>query len=71
VYAASGLTISRALSGVAGSITVQLTNGDQARIKAGDSYDIPPGHDAWVEGQEPYVGIEVQSAQEYAKPRLP
>jgi hypothetical protein len=54
---------------VAGSITVQLTSGDQARIKPGDSYDIPPGHDAWVEGKDPFVGIEVQSAQEYAKPR--
>ena len=54
---------------VSGSIMVQLQGGDQALIKAGDSYDIPPGHDAWVEGQVPYVGIEVQGAQEYAKPR--
>ena len=38
-------------------------------IKAGDSYDIPPGHDAWVDGSEPFVGIEVQSAADYAKPR--
>jgi mannose-6-phosphate isomerase-like protein (cupin superfamily) len=53
---------------VTGRITVQLTNGDQASIKAGDSYDIPPGHDAWVEGAEPFVGIEVQSADEFARP---
>ena len=54
---------------VSGSLTVQLTGGDQATIKPGDAYEIPPGHDAWVEGQEPFVGIEVQSAQEFARPR--
>jgi len=54
---------------LAGTISVQLTGGDQARIKAGDSYEIPPGHDAWVEGDGAFVGIEVQSAQEYARPR--
>ncbi len=54
---------------VSGTIVVKLGNGDQATIKAGDSYEIPPGHDAWVEGSEPFVGIEVQSAKEYAKPR--
>ena len=51
-----------------GSITVRLDNGDQATIKAGDSYDIPPGHDAWVDGTAPFVGIEVQSAAQFAKP---
>ena len=53
---------------VSGSLTVRLTNGNQATLKAGDSYDIPPGHDAWVEGSEPFVGIEVQNADQYAKP---
>jgi hypothetical protein len=50
------------------AVAGRLTGGDQARIKAGDSYEIPPGHDAWVEGQEAFVAIEVQSAQDYAKP---
>jgi mannose-6-phosphate isomerase-like protein (cupin superfamily) len=54
---------------VSGRITVRLATGDQATIQSGDSYDIPPGHDAWVEGNEPFVGIEVQSADEFAKPR--
>jgi len=53
---------------VSGQITVRLANGDQASIQAGNSYDIPPGHDAWVEGSEPFVGIEVQSADEFGKP---
>ncbi len=54
---------------VTGSISVRLNSGNQARIRAGDSYGIPSGHDAWVEGEEPFVAIEVQGAQEYAKPR--
>ncbi|HET8851141.1 MAG TPA: cupin domain-containing protein [Ktedonobacteraceae bacterium] len=53
---------------VAGSITVRLQDGTQKTIVAGDAYSIPPGHDAWVEGDEPFVGIEVVSAEQYAKP---
>ena len=47
---------------------VRLNNGIQKTITAGESYTIPPGHDAWVEGNEPYVGFEVVSAEQYAKP---
>ncbi|MNQ57300.1 hypothetical protein D3C85_714500 [compost metagenome] len=53
---------------VSGSITVRLTDGTLKTISAGESYTIPPGHDAWVEGEEPFVGIEVLSADQYAKP---
>ena len=53
---------------VAGHMTVRLQDGTQKTISAGDSYTIPPGHDAWVEGDEPFVGIEVMSAEQYAKP---
>ena len=53
---------------VSGSITVQLNDGTKKNLKAGDAYTIPPGHDAWVEGKERFVGIEVMSADQYAKP---
>jgi quercetin dioxygenase-like cupin family protein len=53
---------------VSGRITVRMKDGTQKTIGAGDSYTIPPGHDAWVEGNEPFVGIEVMSAEQYAKP---
>jgi hypothetical protein len=52
---------------VSGSITVRMQDGTEQTIRAGDSYTIPPGHDAWVEGNEPFVGIEVMSADIYAK----
>ena len=52
---------------VSGRLTVRLKDGTQKTIAPGDSYTIPPGHDAWVEGNERFVGIEVMSAEQYAK----
>ena len=54
---------------VSGRITIQMQDGKKQTIAAGQSYTIPPGHDAWVEGNEPFVGIEVMSAEQYAKPK--
>jgi quercetin dioxygenase-like cupin family protein len=53
---------------VSGAIGVRLQDGTEKTIAAGESYTIPPGHDAWVEGNQPFVGIEVMSAEQYAKP---
>jgi quercetin dioxygenase-like cupin family protein len=53
---------------VSGRITVRLEDGTEKAISAGESYTIPPGHDAWVEGSDTFVGIEVMSAEQYAKP---
>ncbi|MGZ5181534.1 MAG: cupin domain-containing protein [Ramlibacter sp.] len=53
---------------VKGRIKVRMTDGTEKTISAGESYTIPPGHDAWVEGDQPFVGIEVMSADVYAKP---
>jgi quercetin dioxygenase-like cupin family protein len=52
---------------VSGKITIRMSDGTEQTISAGDSYTIPPGHDAWVEGNESFVGIEVLSADEFAK----
>lgn len=51
-----------------GNLKVRLADGTEKSIKAGESYTIPPGHDAWVEGSEPFVAIEVMSADTFAKP---
>ena len=53
---------------VSGRIRVRLKDGTEASVGAGESYTIPPGHDAWLEGNEPFVCIEVMSAEIYAKP---
>jgi quercetin dioxygenase-like cupin family protein len=53
---------------ISGRLTVRLKDGTLKTISSGESYTIPPGHDAWVEGKERFVGIEVMSAEQYAKP---
>lgn len=53
---------------VSGRLRVCMTDGSEKTISAGESYTIPPGHDAWVEGNETFVGLEVMSADVYAKP---
>jgi quercetin dioxygenase-like cupin family protein len=53
---------------ISGRITVRMNDGAQKTIGAGESYTIPPGHDAWVEGNERFVAFEVMSAEQYAKP---
>ncbi len=52
---------------VSGALSVETTDGNRISISGGDSYTIPPGHDAWVEGDQPFVGIEFLSAAEFAK----
>ena len=53
---------------VSGRLTVKLNDGAQKIFEPGMSYTIPPGHDAWVEGNERFVCIEVMSAEQFAKP---
>lgn len=60
--------VSHAGYAISGSISVRMGDGNQKTIRAGESYTIPPGHDAWVEGSEPFIAIEVMSAEIYAKP---
>lgn len=52
---------------VSGRLTVKLDDGTQKTFEPGMSYTIPPGHDAWVEGNERFVCIEVMSAEVFAK----
>ena len=52
---------------VSGHLTVRLNDGTQKTFEPGMSYIIPPGHDAWVEGNERFVCIEVMSAEQFAK----
>ena len=53
---------------VSGRIVIKMDDGSQTTIIPGMSYTIPPGHEAWVEGNDPLVAIEVMSAEIYAKP---
>ena len=45
---------------VSGVLKIRMDNGKEITCKPGDFLDIPPGHDAWVEGNEPVVVIDFQ-----------
>jgi quercetin dioxygenase-like cupin family protein len=51
-----------------GTLTVQMDDGTRTTVTPGHAYAIPPGHDAWVEGDETFVGYEIMSAAVFAKP---
>jgi hypothetical protein len=54
---------------LSGRLHVVANDGEEAEVGAGDAYVVMPGHDAWVVGDEPFVGLEFQSesAETYAK----
>ena len=53
---------------ISGRMTIQMDNGEQFTIKAGEAFYLAPGHDAWVEGNEQCVLIDVTGFANYAKP---
>jgi hypothetical protein len=45
----------------AGRLVVKHEDGTELEFGAGNAYVIEPGHDAWVAGDEPFVGYEFES----------
>jgi hypothetical protein len=52
---------------ISGRLKTVLDDGSEAEFVAGDAYEIPSGHDAWVVGDTPVIGFELLSAAQYAK----
>ena len=53
---------------VSGRMGVRMDDGSGAEFGPGDVSLIPPGHDAWVVGDEAVVVIDISGMAEYAKP---
>ncbi len=53
---------------LSGRLHVVAGDGEEAEVGGGEAYVIMPGHDAWVVGDERFVGLEFQSAETYARP---
>jgi class 3 adenylate cyclase len=51
-----------------GQLHVMLKDGTEYDIVAGDAYEIPPGHDAFVAGDKTYLGIEFSGSRTFAIP---
>jgi hypothetical protein len=52
---------------ISGRMKVHMNDGSEAEIGPGDVLAIPPGHDAEVIGDEPYVGLDFGGFGDYAK----
>jgi hypothetical protein len=53
---------------LSGRLVVRMDDGSQAEFGPGDVGSIPPGHDAWTVGNEPFISIDFGDAL-YAKPQ--
>jgi hypothetical protein len=54
---------------LSGRLAVLMDDGSQAEYGPGEVSLLPPGHDAWVVGNEPVVLIDISGMGEYAKTR--
>lgn len=52
---------------LSGRLAIESRDGELREVVAGDACDIAPGHDAWVVGDEPYVAIDFQGIEDFAK----
>ena len=52
---------------VSGTMTTRMDDGTEKISKAGDILNIPPGHDAWVVGNEAVVVVDFQGMVDYAR----
>src|SRR5437667_8164646 len=57
---------------VSGIVRVRIDDGEELDIPPDSIFEIPPGHDAWVVGDEPWVIIEWTSGRiASTPPRVP
>lgn len=45
---------------VSGKMVIKNSEGVETHIGPGDAFEIEPGHDAWVEGDEPCIAMDFQ-----------
>ena len=52
---------------LSGRMMVVMDDGTQMEFGPGDISIVPPGHDAWVVGNEPVVAIDISGMEHYAE----
>jgi class 3 adenylate cyclase len=52
---------------LSGRLRVEMPDGTELEIGPGDVFEIPPGHDAWVVGDEPWVSVDFEAMRTYGR----
>jgi hypothetical protein len=52
---------------ISGRLRVVMDDGSEQEFGPGDVSFLPPGHDAWVVGNEPVVLVDISGMRDYAK----
>jgi hypothetical protein len=52
---------------ISGVLKVVMDDGEELDCLAGDVSMLPPGHDAWVVGDEPVIVVDFEGMREYAR----
>jgi quercetin dioxygenase-like cupin family protein len=53
---------------LSGRAAVHMEDGTERIMQPGDFFYVPPGHDSWVVGDEPYVSLHIMGSETYAQP---
>jgi hypothetical protein len=56
---------------ISGRVAVKMDDGAERVLGPGDVFYVPPGHDSWVVGSEPYVSLHLKGAGSYATRHAP
>ena len=51
---------------LAGQAVIAMADGREVVAKAGEFFYVPPGHDSWVVGDEPYISLHFVGSETYA-----
>ena len=52
---------------ISGQAAVKMEDGTEKVMQPGEFFYVPPGHDSWVVGDEPYVSLHIMGSEDYAK----
>lgn len=52
---------------LSGRARISLPDGIELELGPGDVFEIPPGHDAWVVGEEAWVSVDFEAMRAYAR----
>jgi class 3 adenylate cyclase len=50
-----------------GRLRIQMQDGAEMDLGPGDVFEIPPGHDAWVVGDEPWVAVDWEAMRAFGR----